>query len=135
MSVDIERSAMSLDKQSEVMRLDITDVTCPLPEQVKLRWGPYKQRQMSKPEGSLEQIQARMAAADKNRQVRTPACRNCRDRKLASGSSARVVLPSTFQAGGVLCVWRFSLSTLILGFAGGTALGYDKSPDSQCRRS
>ncbi|KAL0028624.1 hypothetical protein WJX79_006167 [Trebouxia sp. C0005] len=59
---------MSLDKQSEVMRLDITDVTCPLPEQVKLRWGPYKQRQMSKPEGSLEQIQARMAAADKNRQ-------------------------------------------------------------------
>jgi hypothetical protein len=76
MSVDIERSAMSLDKQSQVMRLDITDVTCPLPEQVKLRWGPYKQRQLLKPEGSLEQIQARMAAADQKRQVRTPACRN-----------------------------------------------------------
>jgi len=104
MSVDIERSAMSLDKQSQVMRLDITDVTCPLPEQVKLRWGPYKQRQLIKPEGSLEQIQARMAAADQKRQVRTPACRNHQDRNLASGSPARVVLPSTSQAGGTRLV-------------------------------
>ena len=104
MSVDIERSAMSLDRQSEVMCLDITDVTCPLPEQVKLRWGPYKQRQLVKPESNLEQIQARMAAADQKRQVRTPACRNHQDRNIASGSPARVVLPSTSQAGVVRCV-------------------------------
>ncbi|KAL0051938.1 hypothetical protein WJX82_004904 [Trebouxia sp. C0006] len=35
---------------------------------VKLRWGPYKQRQLVKPESNLEQIQARMAAADQKRQ-------------------------------------------------------------------
>lgn len=104
MSVDIERSAMTLDKQFEVMRLDITDVTCPLPEQVKLRWGPYKQRQLVKPEGSLEQIQARMTAADQKRQVRTPACRNHQDRNLASGSPARVVQASTSQPAGIRCV-------------------------------
>ncbi len=81
---------MSSSKQSEVMRLDITDVTSPLPQQVKLRWGPYKQRQLAKPEVNLEQIQARMTAAEQKRQVRTQACRNKPDRKVASGCSARV---------------------------------------------
>ena len=61
---------MSQSKQPEVIRLDITDVTSPLPEQVKQRWGPYKQRQLSKPEVTLEQIQARLASADQKRQVR-----------------------------------------------------------------
>lgn len=70
---------MSASKQSEVMRLDITDVTSPLPEQVKARWGPYKQRSMERPEVNIEQIQARMAAADRKRQVRSAACRNHRD--------------------------------------------------------
>ena len=64
---------MSQSKQSEIMRLDITDVTSRLPEQVKQRWGPYKQRQLSKPEVTLEQIQAKMASADQKRQVRKQA--------------------------------------------------------------
>ena len=82
MSIDIERSPMSQTKQAEVMRLDITDVTSPLPEQVKQRWGPYKQRQLSKPEINLEQVQARMASADQKRQVRELMCRNYLDRDL-----------------------------------------------------
>lgn len=73
---------MSQTKQAEVMRLDITDVTSPLPEQVKQRWGPYKQRQLSKPEVNLEQIQARMASADQKRQVRKQMCRNYLDREV-----------------------------------------------------
>ena len=89
---------MSVSKQSEVMRLDIADVTSPLPEQVKLRWGPYKQRQLAKPEGSLEHIQARMAAADQKRQVPTQALRNWQDRKLASASPARVAAAAQVSA-------------------------------------
>lgn len=81
MSVDVECFPMSASKQSEVMRLDITDVTSPLPGHIKLRWGPYKQRHLERPEAKLEQIQARMAAADRKRQVRTQECRNNRDRK------------------------------------------------------
>ena len=69
MSVLVEISPMSQSKQAEVMRLDITDVTSPLPEQVKQRWGPYKQRQLSKPEVTMEQIQAKMASAEQKRQV------------------------------------------------------------------
>lgn len=74
MSLIVESSPMSQSKPAEVMRLDITDVTSPLPEHVKQRWGPYKQRQLSKPEVTLEQIQARLASADQKRQVRE--CRN-----------------------------------------------------------
>ena len=82
MSVDLERSPMSQSKPAEVMRLDITDVSSPLPEQVKQRWGPYKQRQLSKPEVNLEQIQARMASAEMKRQVREQSCRNYLDRAM-----------------------------------------------------
>ena len=73
---------MPQSKQAEVMRLDITDVTSPLPEQVKQRWGPYKQRQLSKPEVTLEQVQAKMASAEHKRQVCDLQCRNYPDREL-----------------------------------------------------
>ena len=96
MSIDLERDAMSNSKQSEVMRLDITDVTSPLPEQVKARWGPYKQRSMERPEVNIEQIQARMAAANRKRQVRTPDCRKHHDRTSPAHAMARVPLSSRF---------------------------------------
>ena len=82
MSVLVEISPMSQSKHAEVMRLDITDVTSPLPEQVKQRWGPYKQRQLSKPEVTLEQIQAKMASAEQKRQVCEHQRRNYPDRDL-----------------------------------------------------
>ena len=98
MSIDLERDAMSNNKQSEVMRLDITDVTSPLPEQVKARWGPYKQRSMERPEVSIEHIQARMAAADRKRQVRTPDCRKHHDRTHSAHATARVPLNSRYES-------------------------------------
>ena len=97
MSTDLERTAMSTSKQSEVMRLDITDVTSPLPEQVKARWGPYKQRPMQRPEVNIEQIQARMAAAERKRQVRSAECRKHHDRTSITCAVARVRLDFCYE--------------------------------------
>lgn len=70
MNIDVERNSAPVQKPLEVIRLDISELTSPLPEQVKARWGPYKQRQLSRPIVTLDQIQAKLAAADEKRQVR-----------------------------------------------------------------
>lgn len=68
--MDVERGSASTQKHLEVIRLDISELTTPLPEQVKARWGPYKQRQLPHSDVTLDQIQAKLAAADEKRKVR-----------------------------------------------------------------
>ena len=70
MNIDVERGSASTQKHLEVIRLDISELTTPLPEQVKARWGPYKQRQLPHSDLTLDQIQAKLAAADEKRKVR-----------------------------------------------------------------
>lgn len=70
MDVDDGRVSASMQKHPEVLRMDISELSSPLPEQVKARWGPYKQRQLARPSVTLDQIKAKMSAADEKRQVR-----------------------------------------------------------------
>ena len=70
MDVDVGRVSAAMQKHPEVIRMDISELSSPLPEQVKARWGPYKQRQLARPIVTLDQIQAKMSAADEKRQVR-----------------------------------------------------------------
>ena len=69
MNLDVECSSASTQKHLEIIRLDISELTTPLPEQVKARWGPYKQRQLPHSGVTLDQIQAKLAAADEKRKV------------------------------------------------------------------
>lgn len=69
MNVDVERDPTLAGKHTEVIRQDISEVSSPLPDRVKARWGPYKQRQLARPTVTLDQIQAKLAAADEKRQV------------------------------------------------------------------
>lgn len=105
---------MSQSKQAEVMRLDITDVTSPLPEQVKRRWGPYKQRQLSKPEVTLDQIQAKMASAEQNRQVCGHQCRNYPDRDMHRDVRHKECIHQHAQSRGVTGLNASRLLTMMV---------------------
>ena len=61
--------SFALRAYPEILRIDIRDVTLPLPSEVKNKWGSVRYREPVRRQASLQKIQAKLEAADHKRQV------------------------------------------------------------------